>query len=119
MIALNIELAVILIFLLSLFFLSLVESAITISSPLALRMLTERPEKPESPLLPVVLEDKMQILVPLHFGIQVSIVTIAILITHLCLRTWPEQGLIYSFLATLILSVLFRQLFPRLLTQNE
>jgi len=119
MIALDIELAVVLILLLSLFFLSLIESAITVSSPLALRMLMERPEKPESPLLPVVLEDKMQILVPLHFGIQVSVITSAILITHLCLRVWPEHGLIYSLVASLLLSILFRQLFPRLLTENE
>src|SRR5512136_1987041 len=106
MIGLNMELAVVVLFLLSVFFLSLVESATTMSSPLVLRMMTERPGKPESPLLPVVLEDKMQILVPLHFGIQVSVITIAILITHLCLRTWPEHGLIYSFVAVLLLSIL-------------
>ena len=58
------EIAAIAVFLLFLFFLSLVESAITQSSPLVLRMMTERPEKMESPLLPSVLEDKMQIVVP-------------------------------------------------------
>lgn len=119
MIWLDVELAVTVVFLLSLFFLSLVESAIAHSSPLVLHMMTERPEKPAPPLLPMILEEKIEILVPLHFGIQVSVITIAILITHMCLITWPRHGLIISFIAILLLSVLFRQLLPRLLTQNE
>jgi len=118
-IAIDIELVVIAVFLLSLFFLSLVESALTHSSPLVLRMMVERPEKPSSLLLPTIIEDKTEILVPLHFGIQVSIITIAILVTHLCLRSWPRHGLIGSFVAILLLSILFRQLLPRLLTQHE
>jgi putative hemolysin len=119
MIGLNIELGVITLFLLLLFFLSLVESAITQSSPLVLRMMTERTDKPESPLLLAVLEDKMQILVPLNLGTQVSLITVAILITHLNLRTWPKHGLIYSFITVIMVSIAFRQLLPRLLTQNE
>jgi putative hemolysin len=113
------EIAAIAVFLLFLFFLSLVESAITQSSPLVLRMMTERPEKPESPLLPAVLEDKMQIVVPLHLGIQISVIAVAILIAHLCLRTWSGQGLTVSFIIVIVVSVLFRQLLPRLFTQNE
>ena len=113
------EIAAIAVFLLFLFFLSLVESAITQSSPLVLRMMTERSEKPESPLLPAVLEDKMQIVVPLHLGIQISVITVAILITHLCLRTWSGQGLAVSFVVVIVVSILFRQLMPRLFTQNE
>jgi CBS domain containing-hemolysin-like protein len=101
-----------------LFYLSLVESAIVQSRPLILRMLTERAVHPAPPLLPVVLEDKMEILGPVHLGNQVSLITIAILVTHLCLRTWPEHGILYSFLAVILISVVFRQLLPRLLTQN-
>jgi putative hemolysin len=119
MIGLNIELAVVVLFLLFLFFLSLVESAITQSSPLVLRMMMERPDKPEFSLLPAVLEDKMRILVPLHLGTQVSLIAIAVLLTHLSLRAWPEHGLIFSFVAIVLLSAAFRQLLPRLLTQNE
>jgi CBS domain containing-hemolysin-like protein len=115
----DMELAVIALFLLSLFFLSLVESAITQSSPLALRMVMERPDEPESPLFSSVLEDKMQILVPLHLGIQISAITVAILITHLCLRTWPGYGLLIAFFAVVLISTLFRQLLPRLFTQND
>lgn len=119
MIGLNIELAVILLALVLLFFLSLVESAISQSSPLTLRMIAERPDRPDLPLLPVVLENRMQVLVPLHFGSQLLVITVAILIAHLCLRTWPDHGIIYSFAVVIALLALFHQLIPRLLTQNE
>jgi putative hemolysin len=115
----NIELAVIAVWLGFLFFFSLIENAITQSSTLALRMMIERPDKPSSPLLTMVLEEKTQILVPLRFGIQLSAITVIILTTHLSLRTWPTQGLLYSFAAVFLISILFRQLLPQLLTQNE
>jgi putative hemolysin len=119
MIGLNVELAVIAVFLLFLFFLSLVESAITQSSPLVLRTMGEHPENPGSALLSVVLEDKMQILVPLHLGTQISLIASAILITHLSQRAWPWLGLLYAFVSVVLVSIVFRQLLPRLLTQNE
>jgi len=87
MIGLNIEMGIILLSLLLLLFLSLIESAIAQASPLVLRMMTERSDKQECPLLLIVLEDKMKILVPLHFGSQICVITAAILITHLSLRT--------------------------------
>ncbi len=113
------ELVAIAAFLLFLFFLSLVESAITQSSPLVLRVMTERPERPETPLLPVVLEDKMQIVVPLNLGIQISVIAVAVLITHLSFRTWAARGLAISFVGVILISILFRQLLPRLFTQSE
>ena len=119
MIGLNIELAVILAALLFLFFLSLVESAITQSSPLVLRMMTERPDMPDLPLLPAVLEDKMKILVPLHLGSQILLVTVAVLTTHICVNTWPSHGMLDSLAAVIAISALFHLLIPRLLTQNE
>jgi putative hemolysin len=119
MIGLNIELAVVFIALLFLFFLSLVESAITQSSPLVLRMMTERPDIADLPLLPVVLEDRMKILVPLHFGTQILLITVAVLTTHVCMRTWPSHGMIDSLATVIAISALFHLLIPRLLTQNE
>ncbi len=119
MIGYNIELFAIAICMACLFLLSLVECAITQSSPLALRMLTERHDAKNSPLLALILENEMQVIVPLHFGIQVFIIIIAILITHLNLQRWPVNGLIHSFLEICLVSVLSRQLVPRLLTQNE
>jgi putative hemolysin len=119
MIGLNIELAAIVLCLGMLFLLSLVEGAITQSSPLVLRMMTERQDKPVPPLLLLVLENKMQILVPLHFGTQTFLITIAVLTTHLSLRRWPQRGLIPSFVLVVMVSLIFRQLFPRLFTQSD
>ncbi|MDM7994814.1 MAG: hemolysin family protein [Acidobacteriota bacterium] len=119
MIGFNIELGIILLSLLFLLFLSLVESAIAQASPLVLRMMTERSDKQECPLLLIVLEDKMKILVPLHFGSQICVITAAILITHLSLRTWSTHGLIHSFVVIILLSAVVHQLLPRLLTLNE
>jgi CBS domain containing-hemolysin-like protein len=100
-------------------FLSSVEAAITHTSPLAVRLLLERNEKPILPLLPIVLEDKMQILVPLHLGTQISVITIAILTTHLSIERWSEWGVAYAFVIVFLISLVFRQLLPRLLTQNN
>lgn len=119
MIVLNIELLAILVSLAFLIFFSLIETAITQSSPLALRMVVERSEECPSPLLAIILDNKNQILVPLNFGIQLSAVVIIILGTHLSLLAWPVYGLLYSFLFNILISIIFRQLVPRLLTQNE
>jgi putative hemolysin len=119
MIGLNIEFVAIILCLGLLFLLSLVEGAITQSSPLVLRMMMERQDRTVSSLLPIVLENKMQILVPLHFGTQFFLITIAILTTHLSLRQWPPQGLVLSFVFVVMASLIFRQLLPRLFTQSE
>lgn len=119
MIGLNIELAVVFIAVVFLFFLSLVESAIAQASPLVLRMMTERPDEADLSLLPIMLEDKMQILVPLHLGAQILLITAAILTTHVCIQIWPAHGMIYSFAAVISISALFHLLIPRLLTQND
>jgi putative hemolysin len=113
------ELTAIIISLGFLFFFSLVESAISQASPLVLRMMDERPEEPTSPLLPVILENRTQVFVPLHFGIQLAFITVIVFATHLSLRAWPIYGVGYSFMACLMLAVVFRQLLPRLFTQNN
>ncbi len=113
------ELSVIGLFLTFLFYLSLVEGAITQSSRLTLRMIFEREDTPKPPLLSVVLEDELQIIVPLHLGTQVSMITIAILTAHLSIRAWQEWGLLWSFVIIFVVSILFRQLVPRLITQHE
>jgi putative hemolysin len=114
-----VEIAVIGLCLAFLFYLSLVECAITQSSSLNLRMMLEREDRPNPPLLAVVLDDELQVIVPLHLGTQVSLITIAILTTHLSLKNWPIWGVFYSFLIIFGVSILFRQLVPRLLTQHE
>jgi putative hemolysin len=113
-----VEVGVITVGLAFLFFLSLVESAITQASPLALRMILEREDEPAPPLLDVVLENELQIIVPLHFGTQACLITIAILTTHLSLREYQTVGVAYSFAVMFLISLIFRQLLPRLLVQN-
>lgn len=119
MILFNLELLAILVALIFMVFFASIESAITQASPLALRMLMERPDARPSPLLPIILDNKNQILVPLHFGTQLVVLIAIILSTHLFLLAWPSYGLAYSFVANILVSILFRQLLPRLLTQNE
>jgi len=113
------EISVIGICLACLFVLSLVESALSQSSPLALRMLMEKDGKRLPPLLQTALESETRLLVPLHFGTQVCIITVAILTTHVSLKEWPHWGVAGSFGVIIVLSLLFRQLLPRLFTQNE
>jgi CBS domain containing-hemolysin-like protein len=102
-----------------LFLLSLVEGAVMQSSSLALRMMEERSDEPLPPLLEQVLENKMEIIRPLHLGNQICLITIAILTTHLNIRTWATQGVLYSFITIFLMSLVFRQLLPQLLTQND
>jgi CBS domain containing-hemolysin-like protein len=119
MIGLNIEIAAIFIFLAVLFFISLIESAIAQSSSLALRMLTEREDAPVSPLIPMVMDDRMKVVVPLQFGSQILVITIAVLVAHLGLAAWAAQGFVLSIVVAVILIALAHQLIPRLITQNE
>ncbi|MDR1728612.1 MAG: hemolysin family protein [Acidobacteriota bacterium] len=101
-------------------FFSLIESAISQSGALTLRMFLEKPERRPSPLLPVVLEDKGRILVPLYFGTQTAAVVYIVLTTHLCLQfldMW--RGLGAAFAICVLVTLLFRQFLPRLLTQGE
>jgi putative hemolysin len=119
MTTLDLELAAIILSMVCLFLLSLVESAITQSSPLPLRMRAERQEEPVPPLLLMVLENKMQILVPLNLGTQLFLIIIAVFITHLNLQQRFILGLLSSFIEICLISIVSRQLLPRLLTQNE
>ncbi len=117
-ISIEAEIAAILVCLAVMFFLSVVESAINQSSELTLRTMVEQQDEP-SHLMPVIVEDRMQLMVPLHLGTQLSQIAIAILTTHLSLRRWPVWGIGCSFAIVLGISVLFRQLIPRLMTQKE
>ena len=100
-------------------FLSSVESALSQSNPLTLRMMLERDEKKQSPMQSLILEDRSQFLVPLHLGTQGFMIVIAVLTTHLCIGTSFVWGGPMAFLVLACLSLAFRQLLPRLLTQNE
>lgn len=111
------EIIIIGLFLTLLFFLSTVESALNQSNRLTLRMMLER--EVGSRFLPRLLEDESQLIVPLHLGTQTSMITIAILTTHLSLTQWPVWGVAYSFGMVFVISMVGRQLLPRLVTQYE
>jgi len=102
-----------------LFLLSLVEGALIAASPVTLRMNLERETEKVPPLLPLVIENKAYLFLPLHLGIQIALIAVTIMITHLGMEYWPVWGVVCAFGLALAASILFRQLFPRLLTQNE
>ncbi|MGA2263443.1 MAG: hemolysin family protein [Acidobacteriota bacterium] len=113
------EIAGILVCIAVLFLLSLIEGALTEASPVTLRMSLEREAEKAPPLLSLIIESQTYLFLPLHLGIQISLVTAAILITHVSIECWPVWGLACALGLALATSVLFWQLFPRLLTQNE
>jgi CBS domain containing-hemolysin-like protein len=100
-------------------FLSMIESAISQSNFLTLRMLAEKPEECSSSLLADVLENKDRILLPLYFGIQIAALVVVILSSHLCLQLWPRHGLAAAFGVNILAAVLLCQLMARLLTQDD
>ena len=100
-------------------FFSMIENAMEQSNFLTLRMLVEKPEDCLSPLLSDVLENKDRILLPLYFGTQMAAITVVILSSHLCLQLWPNHALAAAFGVNILITILLRQLLPRLLTQNE
>jgi len=116
---LYLEFAAIILSVTILFLLSLVEGALIEASPMTLRMFSERQNEEASPLLSLVLESETFLFEPLQLGIQVALLVSAVLITWVCLRAWPGWGAAGAFAIVLGVSILFRQLLPRLLTQNE
>ncbi len=116
---LYLELLVVALCLGALLYLSLIESAAAQSSPLSLRTMLEREEREVPELLHKALEDRMEFLIPLHFGAQAAFITAIVLLTHIILTRWPVWGLAYSLACVFVLSIVFRQLLPRLLTQNN
>lgn len=113
------ELSAILVCLVFLFFLSLVEAALTQSSSFTLRLILEREERRSNSLLEAFLENPAHLLTPIHFGTQLATIIIAVLTTHLSLDRWKTWGLLVSFAVILLISLVFRQLLPKLLTQNS
>jgi len=114
----TLELALIILCLTFLFILSLVESAVTRSSKFTLMTLLENEKKAHTALMSMALDDPMQLIIPLRFGMQSCLITIAILTTHLSLLEWPRWGVIYSFPIALMISLACRQLVPHLFTQH-
>lgn len=99
--------------------LSTVEAAVTQANPLTLRMLIERSDTPQPDLVSMALEDRVHLVLPLHFGTQAAFIVVVVLTVHLCLLRWPSWGVAGAFGIVFSLSLIFRQLLPRLFTLNE
>ena len=115
----NIELVAAVIAIGVLVFFSMIETAVAQSNFLTLRMMTEKTGSRPTPLLSVTLENRERVLLPLGFCTQTTALAVIVLITHLCLRLWPDYGIVAAFGVNILITVLFRQLLPILLTQAE
>jgi magnesium and cobalt exporter, CNNM family len=102
-------------------FLSTIESAYESLSEVSLRILSS--EREDSPrrfgFLRELMEHRRRFELILILGTQLSIVGIAILLADVFIDAGARSPLLLAFVATFVIVVLFRQLLPRLLTQNH
>ncbi|MBI4483142.1 MAG: HlyC/CorC family transporter [Acidobacteria bacterium] len=105
-------------FLMALTYLSSVEASISNLSQVARKVLAER-EGGNDEILNAISEDKFRILIPLHLGIQISSITLAILTTTLVVQASVPQPVLVAFLIMTAVVLLFRQLIPRLLVRRN
>ena len=111
-------LATVFLLVLLLFFFSLVDSSVSRISLVSLRVLAERRRTPKLALLEEIAGDRTHFLLPLHFGCQVLLVVLAVLITTLLMSAGVSFAPLLAMGAMFIVSSLFRQLIPRLITQS-
>jgi len=102
-------------------FLSTVESAYESLSEVSLRILgVERDESPRrARFLRELLDHRRRFELILILGTQLSIAAIAILLADVFVGIGAGAPLVLAFIAAFVVVVLFRQLVPRLLTQNQ
>ena len=107
--------------LLVLVFLSTIESAYESLSEVSLRVLSgEREDSPRRMrFFRELMEHRRRLELILILGTQLSIAAIAILLAEVFADTGLGAPVLFSFAAVFIVVVVFRQLVPRLLTQNH
>ena len=107
--------------LLLLVFLSTIESAYESFSDVSLRVLSGERENGDgrTRFFRELMEHRRRFELILILGTQLSIAGIAILLADVLIDTGVGAPLLLSFVAVFIVVVLFRQLVPRLLTQNH
>jgi len=115
------ELIVIGALLLLLIFLSTIESAYESLSEVSLKILSS--ERADSPrrvrFFRELMEHRRRFGLILILGTQLSIAAIAILLADVFIDAGVSSPLLLAFIAAFFVVVLFRQLLPRLLTQNN
>ena len=119
----EIEIGLTCLFLLVLTFLATVQLAFGQLSDVGLRrLITEHEERPGTPaneFLNEVLEDRTRFRLTLTASIQILLVAVSVLVASLSLRWFPGYPLVIAFVAALALTVVFRQLIPRLLSARN
>lgn len=96
------------------------KSALDELSDVSLRVLAGDTENtPHAKFWRSILEHYHQLSFTLTFGIHVSIASIAILISSIANRIYPEHFLITAFGGMILTVVLFRQIVPFVITQND
>lgn len=101
------------------FLLSVVESAVTRMTRLSLKVIAERHTEPRYSLLEAISKERRHFLIPLQFGNQVLLISIAVIGTFWLIEFDFSYPLLTSSCILLAIVVFLRQLFPRLLTQNN
>lgn len=102
-----------------LFLLSVLESSISRISRLSLKVLAEREKEAKFRLLEDIVEDRVQFVLPLKFGAQLSVITSAVLITWMFFTSDLPYAPGWALAVMVAAIALFRQLFPRMITQSE
>jgi len=107
--------------LLLLVFLSTIESAYESLSDVSLRVLSGERDSTDgrTRFFRELMEHRRRFELILILGTQLSIAGIAILLADMLIDTGIRTPLLLSFVAVFIVVVLFRQLIPRLITQNH
>ncbi len=102
-----------------LFWLSLLESAISRLSQVSLRVMLEKDRDQENGLLQDVLRDRTQFLVPLQFAIHALTVVIAVVIAKLFLDLGLAYAVLWAIASAVILMGFVREIVPNWLTQED
>lgn len=96
------------------------KSALDELSDVSLRVLASDTENtPYAEFWRSILEHYHQLSFTLTFGIHLSIASIAILISSIANRIYPEHFLIAAFGGMILTVIVFRQIVPLILTQND
>ena len=102
-----------------LFLLSVLESAIFGLSRLSTKVLAEREKAAKFRLLGDIAADRVLFVLPLKFGAQLSVVISAVLITWMFFASDLPYAPAWALAVMVAIIALFRQLFPRMITQSE
>ena len=121
----GIEIAITILLLFALVFLATIDMAFSQISDVSLRRLASEAEemqrKVSAEFLHEILENRPRFRFALSAAIQIILVAFAILVAVIVFRVFPSarEILIYSLAIALVLTVIFRQMIPRILTGSH